>query len=68
MRFCLPVYPMNNDRHLNFSIGELLRHNAVQCGWSPGGQKMSHAASTDIEERFERLIDANDIMIENIVC
>ena len=39
----------------------------MQCGWSPSGQKMSHAAASDIDERFERLIDANDIMIENIV-
>ena len=39
-------------------IGELLKHHGVQCSWS--NQKI------DVDERFERLIDANDVMLETI--
>jgi len=41
-------------------IGELLRHQAVQCSWRSGT-----SSSKDTEERFDRLVDANDIMLEN---
>lgn len=52
----------NGNKVLN-DIGELFRHHAVQCGWvSTSNSKFS----TDLEERFERLVDANDIMLENV--
>ncbi|XP_065661532.1 exosome complex component 10 isoform X2 [Hydra vulgaris] len=51
--FCLE----EGSRLVNI-IGELLKHHGVQCSWS--SQKI------DIEERFERLIDANDVMLETI--
>ena len=45
-----------------YRISELFRHNAVQCGWS------TTSRFVDIEEQFERLVDGNDLMLENIVC
>lgn len=43
------------------NIGGLFRHHAVQCAWSSGTTSFK-----DVEERFERLVDANDIMLENV--
>jgi len=61
------------DRNLEYSfhvtaifttdrITELFRHNAVQCGWASATSRF-----IDLEERFERLVDANDMMLESVV-
>ena len=47
-----------------FSIGELLRHHAVQCSWAPA----SSSTRGEADERFDRLVDGNDIILENVVC
>ncbi|XP_066931210.1 exosome complex component 10-like isoform X2 [Clytia hemisphaerica] len=47
------------DKILN-EISELFRHNAVQCGWT------TTSRFVDTEERFERLVDGNDIMLESL--
>jgi len=47
-------------------IDDLLRHNAVQCGWLSASNKLSKSATADIEERYDRIVDANDIMLETV--
>jgi len=47
------------------NVGHLLQHSAIQCKWGS-----SHASagksSADIEDQFEKLVDANDILLENV--
>ena len=46
-------------------IGEVLHHQGLQCQWSqPSARRYPH---NDIEERFESLIEANDMLLERIV-
>jgi len=46
------------------NIGDLLQHSAVQCKW--GSNHMSGKSAADIDEQFEKLVDANDILLENV--
>jgi len=47
------------------NIGHLLQHSAIQCKW--GNHHLAAGKSTaDIEDQFEKLVDANDILLENV--
>lgn len=46
------------------NIGNLLEHSAVQCKW--GYSHSSGKSSADIDDQFEKLVDANDILLENV--
>lgn len=47
-------------------IGRMLRHQAVPCHFSSEGESVTGLASVDIDERFEKLVEANDFLIENV--
>ena len=46
-------------------IGEILHHQGLQCSWPQGtSRRYPH---NDIEERFESIVEANDMLLERIV-
>ena len=47
-------------------IGDLLHHHGVQCRWPRGSNKQ--LSSIDPEEYFDSIVEANDILLERVVC
>ena len=48
-----------------YRIGEILHHQGLQCSWPQStSRKYPH---NDIEERFESIVEANDMLLERIV-
>jgi len=47
-------------------IGRLLHHQAVPNKFAPDNVAITGLQSIDIDERFERLVEANDFMLENV--
>lgn len=47
-----------------FSAHDLLRHFHVRCGWPKRGQSCD---SVDVDDLFENLVEANDILLEEVV-
>jgi len=47
------------------NIGHLLQHSAIQCKWG-NHHVTAGKSSADIEDQFEKLVDANDILLENV--
>ncbi|XP_065061459.1 exosome complex component 10-like [Rhopilema esculentum] len=45
-------------------IGDILRHQGVQCRWSQSVSK--HYPHNDIDDRFDSIVEANDILLERI--
>ena len=46
-------------------IGEILHHQGLQCRWPQStSRKYPH---NDIEDRFESIVEANDMLLERIV-
>ena len=43
-----------------FSIGNILRHEQVECGWTADGDM-------DVEDMIDSLVEANDILLERVV-
>ena len=43
-----------------FSIGNILRHEQVGCGWTADGDM-------DVEDMIDSLVEANDILLERVV-
>lgn len=52
------------------SIGHLLRREQLPCCWQleGGGGGEEGAKAEDTEEKFEMLVEANDIQLERVVC
>ena len=49
--------------HTHYSIGKLIRHEQLPCYW-PQGEGVS---SERLEEKFDSLVEANDILLERVV-
>lgn len=45
-------------------IGNILQHSAVQCKW--GTSHLSDKSTADIDDQFEKLVDANDVLLESV--
>ena len=48
-------------------ISKVVRHQQLPCYWSVGQEMGGTSAVTQLEEKFEVLIEANDILLEKSV-
>ena len=63
--------------HAHTSIGKLIHHEQLPCYWPSGpggwrtdrlsGEKDVILSAEELDERFESLVEANDILLERVV-